>query len=170
MPGVDAAEGAAKATFSSGHLPELGDRHEQGEPGRLQRRASGQRLAAPRSGSSWTAATRAVPAQRHHVDEGGFGWTLLAETAWWPSIAPPMSAGRGTSPCASTTPFSGWTVGPITTYLAGAWSGMRVDINTTLIYEHRWLPRAAKNKRWDLIGDKLLPAYANATSRFIPLA
>lgn len=167
----DAAEGAAKATFSGGHayLKDSVIEVSGASPAAYNGEHRMKKVSStevwfeldggnPGSAGSGTMSMKVAP----------LGWTLTHESGdGQVAIYRPtnVSESGNVSLRIDNTAFSGWT-GAANAYLAKvAMVEDVVDINTfTTIYEHRW-PATGRysDKRWDLIGDPqlfyFLPAY-----------
>nr|WP_323937938.1 hypothetical protein [Aeromonas caviae] len=169
----DAAEGAAKATFSGGHayLQDSVIEVSGASPAAYNGEHRVKKVSStevwfeldggnPGSAGSGTMSMKVAP----------LGWTLTHESGdGMVAIYRPtnVSESGNVSLRIDNTAFSGWTGASYIAYLAKVQLVEDVvDINTyTLIYEHRW-PCTGRysDKRWDLIGDSqlfyFLPAYA----------
>ena len=175
----DAAEGAAKATFSGGHayLQDSVIEVSGASPAAYNGEHRAKKVSStevwfeldagnPGSAASGTMSMKVAP----------LGWTLTHESGdGMVAIYRPtnVSESGNVSLRIDNTAYSGWT-GASNGYLAKvAMVEDVVDINTyTTIYEHRW-PATGRysDKRWDFIGDSQLfyfiPAFAAVNYQFV---
>ncbi|WP_233720983.1 hypothetical protein [Aeromonas sp. ASNIH5] len=175
----DAAEGAAKATFSGGHayLQDSVIEVSGASPAAYNGEHRAKKVSStevwfeldggnPGSAGSGIMSMKVAP----------LGWTLTHESGdgqvaiYRPSN---VSESGNVSLRIDNTAFSGWT-GTSNAYLAKvAMVEDVIDIDTyTLIFEHRWpATKRYSNGRWDFIGDSqlfyFLPAYASANYQFL---